>query len=309
VGNAVWRKALTKLAGLRSRRERRRTRAIGAVPIAIVVAVAIVCVVVALMSAAQRANEVELQQEQKLLTQAITDRGRRVLRELENIAASNDIVLQLHYNFDPDWVHHLVGLPLSTFFDHEHVFVADSTDRLTYALVGNASVDPARLDPQRPDLTRIIDLLRGRAEPREDEVVLEPSIDPLTALNHPRRAQRLQTFMNRPAIVAGVAASVPGGTGTLAGNATLLLAVKFIDGELLSDIGTRFDLPNLRTLGAIAAPPEIDEHVFTVGNSAGQAVARFGWLPNQPGGAIVRTVLPFIAIAVAGFALLTGLAL
>jgi len=303
----VWRKALTKLADLRGKRERRRTRAIGAVPIAVVVAVAIVCVVVAVLSAAQRANEVELQQEQKLLTHAITDRGRRVLRELENVAASNDIVLQLHYNFDPDWVHHLVGLRLSTFFDHEHVFVVDRTDRLTYALVGNESVDPAQLDAERPDLTRIIDLLRGRTQPRDDEVVLAPSIDPLTSLNHPRRAQRLQTFMNRPAILAGVAANVPAVTGAVPSEATLLLAVKFIDGQLLTDISMRFDLPDLRALGADL--PRTDEHVFVLGNSAGEAIARFGWVPNEPGASIMRTVLPFIVIAVAGFVLLTGLAL
>ena len=113
--------------------------------------------------AAERADDVQLQQEQKLLTQAIADRGRRVLHELENVAASNDIVLQLHYNFDPDWVHHLVGLRLSTFFDHEHVFVVDRDDKLTYALLGNASVDPARFETPRADLNRIIDLLRNRA--------------------------------------------------------------------------------------------------------------------------------------------------
>ena len=54
--------------------------------------------------------------------------------------------------------------------------------------------------------------------------------------------------------------------------------------------GTRFDLPRLRALGA--SEPRVGEHVFTVGNSAGQAVARFGWVPNEPGASIVRTVLP-----------------
>jgi diguanylate cyclase (GGDEF)-like protein len=38
-------------------------------------------------------------------------------------------------------------------------------------------------------------------------------------------------------------------------------------------------------------------------------MARFAWVPNQPGGKIVNTVLPFMAIAFGGFALLTGLAL
>jgi len=293
---------------LRRRDDMRRPRSIGAAPIGLVVIVAIVCVVVSVLSAAQRSDDVELAQERKLLTHAIIDRGRRVLRELENVAASNDIVLQLHYNFDPDWVHHLVGLRLATFFDHEHVFVVDRTDHLTYALLGNSSVEPERFDPIRQDFTRIIDLLRGRVQPYEDEVVLEPSADAMTQLNHPRRAQRLQTFMGRPAIVAGVAAGMPGDTGIIPSDAaTLLLAVKYIDGQLLSDIGVRFDLPNLRVVGI--APLRDDENLFPVTNAAGETIARLAWTPNRPGATIVTTVLPFMAIAFGSFALLTGFAL
>ena len=304
----MWRRALTQLAQFRRRKDDDRARALGAAPIGIVVIVAIVCVVVAVLTAAERADDVQLQQERKLLTQAIADRGRRVLHELENVAASNDIVLQLHYNFDPDWVHHLVGLRLHTFFDHEHVFVVDRTDGLTYALSGSASIDPKRFDRTRADLDRIIDLLRGRAQPHDDEVVLESSLDATTNLNRPRRAQRLQTFMNRPAIVAGVAANMPNSTGfTQSGASTLVLAVKFVDGQLLSDISARFDLPNLRTVGD--HPIQEGENVSILSNSAGNAIARFAWQPNRPGGKIVSTVLPFMIIAFGGFALLTGLAL
>jgi diguanylate cyclase (GGDEF)-like protein len=293
------------MSGLR-RASDKRPRSIGAAPIALVVIVAIVCVVVAVLSAAKRADDVELQQERKLLTHAIIDRGRRVMHELENVAASNDIVLQLHYNFDPDWVHHLIGLRLATFFDHEHIFVVDRGDRLTYAMLANTSVDPSRFDPVRGELDRIIDLLRGRAHPYDDEIVLEPTTDPLTKLNRPRRAQRLQTFMGRPAIVAGVAATLPADLAT-ADAATLVLAVKFIDGQLLSEISTRFDLPNLRVVGV--SKVQEDEHVYLVANAANETIARLAWIPNRPGASIVRTVLPFIAIAFGGFALLTGLAL
>ena len=304
---AVWREAMTRLAQLRAGKDSGRARSIGAAPIAIVVVVAIICVVVAVLSTAERADDVELQQERRLLVQAIGDRGQRVLRELENVAASNDIVLQLHYNFDPDWVHHLVGLRLSTFFDHDHVFVVDRTDGLTYAMQENESVNPARFTPVRNELSRIIELLHGVAQPTDDEVVLQASTDRMTNLSRPRRAQRLQTFMNRPAIVAGVTANVPGGMGASADATPLVLAVKYIDRQLLSDISNRFDLPRLRAVSDEAT--QRGEAVSVFYDGGGMPLARFAWTPNQPGGKIVGTVLPFMAVAFGGFALLTALAL
>jgi diguanylate cyclase (GGDEF)-like protein len=267
---------------------------------------AIGCVVVAVMSSAGRADDVELQQERLLLTNAIADRGHRVLRELENVAASHDVVYQLHYNFDRDWVHHLVGLRLNTFFDHDHVFVTDSADRLVYALEGNTSVSPALFD--HAELGRVIDLLRGRTVPNRDEHYQDPSLDPITNLGHPRAVQRLQTFRDRPAIVAGVVAELPALAGPISGaQPPLIMTVKYLDGQLLSDIGIRFDLPGLRTLGN--APLKDNEHVYVVSDSTGAAIAHFAWVPNRPGASIVGTVLPFMAIAFGGFAVLTALAL
>src|SRR5262249_43331676 len=54
---------------------------------------------------------------------------------------------------------------------------------------------------------------------------------------------------------------------------------------------------------------ERGEAVSVLYDGGGMPIARFAWVPNQPGGKIVGTVLPFMAIAFGGFALLTGLAL
>jgi diguanylate cyclase (GGDEF)-like protein len=302
----VWRKTLIQLGIFRRRSDAVLLRTTGVIPLAVIVMLAIVCVVVAVLSSAGRADDVELQQERLLLTNAIADRGHRVLRELENVAASHDVVYQLHYNFDRDWVHHLVGLRLNTFFDHDHVFVTDSRDKLVYALDDNASVDPKLFGSA--ELGRVIDLLRGRVQASSDEHYQEPSLDPITNLGHPRAAQRLQTFTGRPAIVAGVVADLPALAGPISGEQPpLILTVKYLDGQLLSDIGVRFDLPGLRTLGS--APLKDGEHVYVVTDSAGDAIAHFAWVPNRPGTSIVWTVLPFMAIAFGGFAVLTALAL
>ena len=302
----MWQKAATRLEQFQSWVARGRPRASGALPIGLLVVVAIVSIVVAVLSSAQRADEIELTQERQQFANALADRGRRVLHELENITASDNVIAHLHGAFDPAWIHLRVGLRLSTFFEHEHVFVVDGSDRLTYALQGNVSADPSAFDPARGDLARVIDLLRGRALANGGELYEEPAIDRVTGLGRPRRAQRLQIFMSRPAIVAGVVAALPDAATASEAPPPLVLAVKFIDGALLTEIGQRFDLPNLRRITDEAVGQ--DDHVFILANDGGQAI-RFAWTPNRPGSLIVSTVVPFIALAIAGFALLIGLAL
>src|SRR5436305_354779 len=43
--------------------------------------------------------------------------------------------------------------------------------------------------------------------------------------------------------------------------------------------------------------------------SSSSPIARFAWMPKRPGAEIVQSVIPFIAVALAGFALLAGLVL
>ncbi len=300
----MWPQAATRLTRFRGWIAGGRPRLIGALPIGFLVAIAVVCIVVAVFSSAQRADQEELVQERQQFANALADRGRLVLHELENVTASDDVLAHLRSEFVPAWVHHRVGLRLSTFFAHEHVFVLDGSDHLTYALHGNASADPSSFEPGRPDLTRVIDLLRGRALADDGERYAQASVDAVTGLGRPRRAQRLQMFMTRPAIVAGIAAALPDDAAK--GPPPLVLAVKFVDGALLAEIGQRFDLPNLRTIAA--EPVGKDDTVFVAASAGGEAVA-FAWTPNRPGSLIVKTVLPFIAFALAGLAVLVGLAL
>src|SRR5437763_9219680 len=55
---------------------------------------------------------------------------------------------------------------------------------ISYALQGNASVDPDLFGPAKAELGWVIDLLRGRALPNLDEYHQEPTIDPKTKLGH-----------------------------------------------------------------------------------------------------------------------------
>ena len=71
----MWRKTFAYLQTVLRRSDANQLRAGSVIPIAVVVVVAIVCVVVAVLTAAGRADDVQLQQERLLLTNAVADRA------------------------------------------------------------------------------------------------------------------------------------------------------------------------------------------------------------------------------------------
>ena len=110
-----------RIAGEGSRRSRwDRARISLVLPIGVIVAVAIVCVVVAVLTSAQRADEVSFSREQQLIRQAISDNGVRVLRQLDSVAGTPHGAAAIRANYDPQWVKH-IGNWLQTYFKHDAV--------------------------------------------------------------------------------------------------------------------------------------------------------------------------------------------
>ncbi len=120
------------------------------------------------------------------------------------------------------------------------------------------------------------------------------------------RATLVQRFLARPAAVAAVLIAP---TAQIAGSERnsfpIVMSVKFIDENVLSEIAGRLQLENLRLLDKEEAAP--DEYVHELKDDAGTPVMRLAWTPKKPGAEIVTSVIPFIAVAFAGFGLLAAL--
>src|SRR5689334_22903093 len=82
-----------------SRWERARVSLV--VPIGVIVAVAIVCVVVAVLTSAQRADEVSIRHEQGLIRQAVVDHGEQVLQQLDSVAGTPRATTSIRASYDP----------------------------------------------------------------------------------------------------------------------------------------------------------------------------------------------------------------
>jgi len=295
--------AQSHIAGERKRSRWDKARLSLLLPIGVIVAIAIVCVVIAVLTSAQRANEVSLNREQQLIQGAITGRSARALRELESAAAIPRAVVNIRNNYDPQWVDRRVGPWLETFYGHDVVAIVDGQDQVKYTLFRNAA-DGASVDV-RGLIAASLALLRGRLSALPDNVI--PVIAAHDLAKPGRSTALIQRFGDRPAIVAAVA--VGSDTDLELGNdrAPIVFAVKYIDDAMLADIGGRRQLTALRRGDEPSARP--GEQVIQLADTRGNAIATFVWKPTRPGGRIAASILPFIAVALGGFALLIGLML
>jgi diguanylate cyclase (GGDEF)-like protein len=282
----------------RSRWDQARLRLV--VPIGAIVGVAIACIVVGVLTA-KRADEVSLNREQELIQQAIADRAARALREVTSIAATNAATAAIRVDYDAQWVERRVGQWLQTYFDYDLVVVVDGSDQIKYA----RSRSPGDLGASglSTELAASLEFLRGRrSDPVGGAIAVAAAPD---TQRSGRFAALIQRFMDKPAIVAAVAVGSDSDLASGNAGAPVVIAVKYIDEAMLREIGNRLQLPELREIDDPAQAG--DAQVIAIADAAGGTLAHLTWKPTWPVGPIVWRVLPFIAVALTGFALLIGL--
>jgi diguanylate cyclase (GGDEF)-like protein len=294
--------AQSQIAAGRKRSRREKARLSLVMPIGVIVAVAIVCVVVAVLTSAQRADEVSLNREQQLLQQVIATKGVFTLRQVESAAATAQATSHLRNTFDRAWAERRIGKWLQNFYKHDITVIVDGSDQIQYtAIRAPGEVKAAELAAQ---FAPILDLVRGRLKAMPPHTVALGDTDPAKS---GRGAVLIERFMDRPAFVAAAAVGTDADLADADSNVPIVLSVKYLGGELLRGVAERLQLTDLHLLDGTPLPA--DEHMITFSDSEGSAVASFAWQPTRPGGTILSSVLPFIAVALGGFALLAGLVL
>ena len=273
------------------------------VPIGVIVAVAIVCIVVAVLSSSQRADEVAIEHENQLLSGALANYGTRVLREIDSVASSQSATQNIRRKFDPLWADERAGVWLAAYFKHDYILVFDGQDNPVYSLIGQHAADTAWFARARPELIELLGFMRGRAQVMSGAISIGQSGTAETgARNH---AVALRSILGQPAAIAAVAVGADDGLADTA--APIMLSVKLINADVLASIATQLGLANLRAVDDDAVPP--GDFVYKLTAPNGERIAQFAWTPKQPGAEIVQSVVPFIAVALAGFALLAAFVL
>ncbi|HMJ42049.1 MAG TPA: EAL domain-containing protein [Pseudolabrys sp.] len=282
-----------------------RARLSVVVPIGMIVAVAIVCIVVAVLSSAKRADEVAVEHETQLFSTALNNYGAGVLREVESVASSEAAVRNVRVKFDRNWAHDRVGSWLENFFQHDYVLIFDSQNNPIYSMTSRNAAETAWINSVKPELASLLGYMRGN----------EPDLPNAIRLNRPApvegdargQAAVVRRVLGQPAIIAAVAIRPIDNNSQAAKAGPIVASIKFIDNDVLSAIALQLRLVNLRAFED-GQPPDGD-FTFQLNSPDGEKIARFAWTPKQPGAEIVHSVIPFIAVALAGFALLAAFVL
>jgi len=301
MGGSVLPSAQSVIAGHRKGSRWNQARVSLVMPIGVIVGVAIVCVIVAVLTSAQRADEVAFNTQQQLIRQALMDHSERAVRQVESAAATPQAAANIRDRYDPDFVERRVGKWLEEFFNYDAVAIVGADGRIKYRRLRTAAEADANALEQ--SLAPSVDLLRRRLTAMPSHAIAA-----LTAQDPAKPGTKtafLQSFLGRPAIVAAVVAGADAEPALGNNDAPIVVGAKFIGSRLLDRIAKYLQLPDLRL---IDDPSEAGkDRVGELADDHGGVIARFAWQPTYPGGAIVASVAPFVVMALAGLALLVGL--
>jgi diguanylate cyclase len=283
-------------AGQRSNSGWGQTRFGVLVPLGVVVAVAIVCIVVAALMSAHRADVVALDRERQLLETAIITHGDWSLRRLQSVVASNASVSAGDIEQSPALVQQRLGVWLGPLNDYSLVLVLNSQNEIAYSQLGTDGPDLVLHKAVFTQLQSIAEYARGLHSPPPGMVRLLGARDGSVLLHN---------FDGRLALSAASPVRNPGTETIDPAAGPIVLTLRLVGPQTLAGMGERIQLKNLLMVPSGQTPPGYNSLDFL--DHRGQPIAHFTWLPRKPGAEILRSVIPFIGIALAGFALLSWL--
>ena len=253
------------------------------------VALALLVALGLLWHMAARQDQATLALSRKLLATALAERHAELARTLRDYAGWGDAYAHLHAEVDTEWafVAGNVGEGLYTSLGYEWVAVVDPHDRIVYALERGHLANVAPALPAGSDLL----VQTARAVPPGET---EPGTGVLLLGGEP--------------VMVGAAALSPGGDPSVpltSGPASVLLFVDRLDPSTLLDIGQSHFVEDVHLATGAATPGQ----TFEIAGPDGSPVARLAWTAAQPGRALLRAVLPWLAGLGAAVATLTVLGL
>ncbi|TPQ51611.1 hypothetical protein C2U72_07395 [Prosthecomicrobium hirschii] len=250
----------------------------------------------------QQANDLAVDRQVRLATNGLEQEIERIGTEVQTGAVSDDAYRRIHIRFDADFAERAFGARLWRDYRHDMTLLIGPGRAILQAHVAGRMTEPKDLKSVLVDVSGPLERVRNQIA----EIVRRPlgQDDPELMVGKIVRETAVLRVGDRAALVA-VSALVPEDGKGLKKSVppTVVVAVKFVAGDLLARMARQFVLPELQFV-----PIENHEAVAAVGRasatvktSGDQTLGFLVWAPSQPGYQMMRHLAPLIVIATALF--------
>ena len=258
------------------------------------------------------ANQTAVERERTLLDNALNQSIARVLNEQKSVAWWDDSVLNITDDaIDLDFVDANFGIFLTETYAQDEVYILNAEDKPLYAWSDAARADPSAFERRRAAIDAVVNEAReGKHNPhlktRPDQFSASQSSYRLLAgvLGVARWAGHIMSVDGRPAVVAALTIVPNVEMDLLKGTPNLLVSIRYVDEEFISEIGRSLLLPDLALQPQPAADAAVVSEPFI--SDDGVAAGFLSWTTRQPGRVLLTIILPLVAFGVLATGLLSS---
>lgn len=250
----------------------------------------------------EKSDEMSAMRQHRELHQSISNTLDDVAQAQEGVALWDMLVDELaKAEPDPVWLDANVGGWLHRLFKHDVVYILGPDDAPLYGNEHGELAARERFAAYRPDISRFIDLARGRINQPSNEHERLPGQPPATeatvrTTGAAIHATDLATVAQRPAVVSvmHIAREQPGPPHAAAAPDHLLVSVRYLDGDFLRTFARDNLIDGLHFQAQRTPTHAAGERVAVLTASTGETLGYLGWRPDLPGSELWRSMLPAV---------------
>ncbi|RVG04109.1 EAL domain-containing protein [Sinorhizobium meliloti] len=237
---------------------------------------------------AQQSDAVAVKRQQQLVELVISKMQGSIAHDQESVTVWDDAVRKVSQEWDRRWVDSNLGSWMNSYFRHDGAFVIRPDRKPLYAFLAGQTDEQEAFSEIEPEAMPLIAKLQERLAAGDEggtsEQVLSIGESDLVRIG------------GRPAIVS--VKPIVSDTGDIVqepGKEFLHLAVRFLDGDLLTHLGEDYGFEDLR----FSVLPELGRQrsYVPIVSSSGETIGYFSWLPFRPGADVMKATAPVLLVA------------
>jgi signal transduction histidine kinase len=243
--------------------------------------------------ASTQVDKLALGRQSDIVANELDEQIKMVAKEQRSIAIRDDTVTYTRAG-DQQWMAATIGTWLHTYFGHDRGLVLNDRNEIIFSAREGKPAFPPSLAADRMRIDAVASEVRRRlvetgSTPETSAAVREISVTKVALIE------------GRPAIVS-IRPILPGTTRVTvpAGSEFLQVAVKFLDGDILGQLGEHSSVSGVRYVPERAGKPEAAVRVVGL---EGNILGYVSWTPIRPGLMLIKKIVPG---ALLGFLIAAG---